>query len=262
MATVVVAVGLLPLDPLHAQESSLPDVEAIYEELELQREWTLPPSPDDTDPSSPAEEGAVPPTEGAGTGPERRAVEYEEGLGRGGTRRPAGGGGGGGAVGGLFAGLLKGLGWIALGVAVVAVLYWIFRMVSDVRMPTRPVSASDEPPSAGVSERPGPRVEAVPVDQCRAAAVAAAERGDPVRAVHILLLGALQLVTGRTHLQLEDAQTSREMLRGIEDGASGRDELEQLVVLTEKGLFAGRPLEAADVDRGLRAYDTLRERRT
>lgn len=249
-------------------------LDAVYAELDVQREL-----PRVEVPSRRPTRFDPPASDGSSSRPGRTADSPPGGSesdSTGGTGGSWGGGGSGGGAGGgtappvpggtpapglgsgAAAGGLAVLGWVLLGAVVLLVLYLIWQAVrgSRVEEEAKPSSRPETIPDAGAEGAP---VRLAPeADACRAEAERLRAAGDAIGAVHVLLLGGFQWVTGRTPGQLVDAHTSRELYSALElEGARARD-LERLVGLTELGVFADRPPTESELDEGFDAYDRLR----
>jgi hypothetical protein len=84
---------------------------------------------------------------------------------------------------------------------------------------------------------------------------ALAARGDFAGAVHSLLLGSIQEISDRRPGLLRPALTSREISALDELSAVARKTFAGIARVVERGLFAGRPVDAADFAQCRRAFE-------
>jgi hypothetical protein len=84
---------------------------------------------------------------------------------------------------------------------------------------------------------------------------ALAARGDFAGAVHSLLLGSIQEIADRRPGLLRPALTSREISGLGELSAAARQTFSGIARVVERGLFAGRPINAADFAQCRQAFE-------
>ena len=82
-----------------------------------------------------------------------------------------------------------------------------------------------------------------------------AARGDFAGAVHALLLGSIQEISDRRPGLLRPALTSREISGLDELSAPARRTFADIARVVERGLFAGRPVDAADFAQCRQAFE-------
>lgn len=88
-------------------------------------------------------------------------------------------------------------------------------------------------------------------------AKALAGRGDFARAVRTLLLGTFESLRAQRVVPSGEAWTSRALLARAELSKSARAALRDLVDAVERGIFAKRPVERADFERCMTAFENL-----
>jgi hypothetical protein len=140
---------------------------------------------------------------------------------------------------------------LALGaVALVMLLVWLFQqLVGDrwTRATPRGVAASDDP--GAEEEAPGAPAEGDLETLVR--------RGDYGAAIHLLLLRAVERLSGRGR-RIAAGHTSREVLSASSDlPPPAHGALGELVAAVERYLFGGRDPGPADFERCRDAYGTL-----
>jgi hypothetical protein len=135
-----------------------------------------------------------------------------------------------------------------LGVGAALAVLWAVRAA---RRPNLDVALGRSDPEAARA----PGEQRIPV----AHAQALADAGRYAEAVHTLLASVLGHLARQRHFRLDDAMTSREVLRAAELDEAPRGALEDLVMAVEVSLFGGLPPSRDDFERCMVSYRRLEE---
>jgi hypothetical protein len=131
--------------------------------------------------------------------------------------------------------------WIVLGLAVLAILYWLFRWVERGGLAfLRRARATEQ--TSGEAWRP----DEAPARALLVEADALAAIGRFSEAAHLLLFRSIEEIDRKRPSVVRPALTSRDIARAEGVPPAPRSAFARIVMAVERSLFGGRSLDAAD----------------